>query len=57
MSQQAEAQPGDPAGLLMLQRIKRNALVFLALAALASLWFRSLGSPIRINCARRCLCR
>jgi hypothetical protein len=35
--------PGDPTGQMTLGRIKRDALVCLALGALASLWFRSLG--------------
>ena len=39
---------GDGEGLAMLRRIKRNALVFLALAMLGSLWFRSVAVSLGV---------
>lgn len=54
MSNQAEPLQGDSAGLLMLRRIKRNALVFLALAALGSLWFRSLAVTLGVLVGGAC---
>lgn len=54
MSNQAETAQGDPAGLLMLHRIKRNALVFLVLAAVASLWFRSFATTFGVLVGGAC---
>ena len=54
MSTQVEPQSGDSAGLLMLQRIKRNALVFLVLAAVASLWFRSFSTTFGVLVGGAC---
>lgn len=54
MVNEAESLHGDSAGLLMLRRIKRNALIFLALAGVASLWFRSLGVTLGILIGGAC---
>jgi hypothetical protein len=54
MANQAEALQGDTAGVLMLRRIKRNALVFLALGAMASLWFRSFGVTLGVLAGGAC---
>ncbi len=43
MAREADTMPGDQGGLLMLQRIRRGALVFLGLGLIGSLWFRSIG--------------
>ncbi len=43
MAREADTMPGDPGGLLMLQRIRRGALVFLGVGLIGSLWFRSIG--------------
>jgi hypothetical protein len=54
MSNQTESAQGDSEGLRMLFRIKRNALIFLALAALGSLWFRSLGVTLGVLAGGAC---
>ncbi len=48
MTNLAETLQGDAAGLLMLRRIKRNALIFLGLAVLGSLVFRSFGITLGV---------
>jgi hypothetical protein len=43
MNGESRAMQGDAEGVRMLRRIKRDALVILALALAVSLWFRSPG--------------